>query len=445
MKTYPHKTPWLSTAQAVIGLVLLGAFFFGKALPGWSTTSGATLLFGLSLLSIVLALRTFFSLSEYVLIPKSALVWNVIGNGLTFSVVSVINLWGDPDALTPWQQSITSVFGSSLLLMGFIAALLMYVFQSPVARRLREHADLEAMFIPGDKAVFTPPDSHVAEGNFQDSLLQASPAVIQMAEQILEQVRSDATAAAPELVKVKTAVVIPTSYLEEHGICVVEDGAATIHAGRKSGNELVFDLNKAPLELADRAVCETDPSIRQLIGYGVIYDMTTDRFFVYRRGKEGQEARLRDWSLGVGGHVDTLPEEGVSLIEHLKAELYREFVEEVSFNKPDYLKYYLNGVFEQKLFDYLVDNSDEVGRVHLGLLVILTIRDPSWIGELEAGNVEDGCWMTLEELQNSDLVFENWSMLAIQYLADTWPNTTHDPLQILSLSAVLDTATKAKA
>jgi predicted NUDIX family phosphoesterase len=70
--------------------------------------------------------------------------------------------------------------------------------------------------------------------------------------------------------------------------------------------ELPAGFFRLKTSLEDRATCETDPSLLQLLPYVLIHREDTEQYFVYCRGKGGEEARLHgNLSLGIGGHVDT--------------------------------------------------------------------------------------------------------------------------------------------
>jgi predicted NUDIX family phosphoesterase len=168
-----------------------------------------------------------------------------------------------------------------------------------------------------------------------------------------------------------------------------------------------FDI---PTYLVDRAVCETDTATLQLLPYMVIMD-ENDRIFSYQRGKAGDEARLRGLSIGVGGHVDEEVNSsiGYSLQKLLISEARREVTEEVSVNPR-----YLNIDFTR----LLIDPTNDVGRVHLGLLAVIHIDSSEHLGDLEKDIITEGKWLTIAELTAPGVYsrLENWSKLAITML-----------------------------
>ena len=165
--------------------------------------------------------------------------------------------------------------------------------------------------------------------------------------------------------------------------------------------------------MADRAVCETDESTLQLLPYVVVTD-GAGRVLTYRRGRAGGEGRLHDLrSVGLGGHVDTAPNayfEGPSLMPHLREEACRELAEEARLTPMPW------ELVERGL---IVDPTNPVGRVHLGILMTYQAH-PEEVAQMayEAGAVDDARWMTLDELAGPDELgrLEPWSKIAVGYL-----------------------------
>ncbi|WP_018970139.1 hypothetical protein [Rubritalea marina] len=113
----------------------------------------------------------------------------------------------------------------------------------------------------------------------------------------------------------------------------------------------------------DRGAAEEDPSHKQLIPYVLI--RLNGKFVHYSRGKAGGEARLHaKRSMGIGGHIN--PEDERE--DHLGYETYmagveREIAEEVV----------IDGTYTQKIIGLLNDDSNEVGKVHLGVVHLFDV------------------------------------------------------------------------
>lgn len=153
----------------------------------------------------------------------------------------------------------------------------------------------------------------------------------------------------------------------------------------------------------DRATAEDDPTHKQLIPYVLI--RLDDKFIHYSRSKAGGEARLHaKRSLGIGGHIN--PEDKRE--DHLGLETYtagveREIAEEVI----------IDGTYTQKIIGLLNDDSNEVGKVHLGVVHLFDITGENVCSNEDA--IADLQLGTIDELQGKfHESLETWS----QFCAD---------------------------
>ena len=206
-------------------------------------------------------------------------------------------------------------------------------------------------------------------------------------------------------------------------------------------------LTQAPEEflrlatrLEDRATCETDPSLLQLLPYVLIHRSDTNEYFTYCRGKGGNEARLHgNLSIGIGGHVDTDvprvaidPEDTVNLLnqadlyatslqDHLNFTAFKEITEELGIqfafdDKDD--KANANLIDPRQLSwtgALIYDDTNSVGQVHLGLLFTISIPNADSLGSAEVGVIEGSQWNSLATLKASAIYdrLENWSKVLI--------------------------------
>ena len=105
-----------------------------------------------------------------------------------------------------------------------------------------------------------------------------------------------------------------------------------------------------------RSVMETDPTYKQIIPY-MIFEYA-DSYFLMERKATASEQRLKSkLSLGIGGHIRQKDIEGGSIFDWAK----REFQEEVAYD----------GSLTIEPLGVLNDDSDAVGQVHLGLILLL--------------------------------------------------------------------------
>ena len=179
--------------------------------------------------------------------------------------------------------------------------------------------------------------------------------------------------------------------------------------------ENLISVAEQELIIAPRKGLESDETFRQLLPYVMVTDkneLGETRYAVYRRTKTVGESRLvGKASIGFGGHVDLADVETypgypsvVNLSETLDLASIRELEEEVDFSEGSY--------YSREPFGLLVDDSDEVGRCHLGLVQRLEIFEGKVHG-LRESELEWVGMMTIEELQECDLDFENWSRILI--------------------------------
>ena len=166
-------------------------------------------------------------------------------------------------------------------------------------------------------------------------------------------------------------------------------------------------LRSAGLWLGPRDMLEVDPRFRQLIPYVLI--QVGDRFVRYTRTSDGGEARLHQLkSIGFGGHVDlsdlVTGENSVDLDATLRRAAVREMEEELG--DLDYIDREWQGI--------LVENGTEVGRVHIGLVEIWTLRTPPQKLAEKALDALTLC--TVDELKRCREQLEKWSDMLLDHL-----------------------------
>lgn len=170
------------------------------------------------------------------------------------------------------------------------------------------------------------------------------------------------------------------------------------------------------LVLGCRESLEKDESNRQFILYAV--PMRSNgrtgkaEFFAYRRGKGVGEGRLLgNVSVGIGGHVDLADvvhsESVINLNSTIGIALTREIKEEVKFS---------GGECELDLFSagLLLDDSNEVGRVHLGVVMGLLLPDHIDMDCAEP-ELDTLGFMTAEELLSGTYPLENWTRIVLEH------------------------------
>lgn len=156
-----------------------------------------------------------------------------------------------------------------------------------------------------------------------------------------------------------------------------------------------------------RAPAETNPELKQIIPYVVL--VHEGRVLHYVRGKKAGEQRLvAKGSIGIGGHMND-HDEGLFALDRAAydAGVQREVTEELR----------LGAKFTNRAVALLNDDSNEVGRVHLGVVHVF---------RLDSADVQKG------EAMITDLQFLDRAQLAARRDAmETWSQICCDHLDRL--------------
>ncbi len=150
-----------------------------------------------------------------------------------------------------------------------------------------------------------------------------------------------------------------------------------------------------------RGDVENDPTFLQIIPYVVFRH--AGRYFLTHRLRASSEKRLRkQYSLGVGGHINPGDLEGGDpILDGLK----REWEEEVVYD----------GTFEARLLGLLNEDSSPVSKVHLGVVFLVDGDSPN-ISIRETDKLA-GELLTLDEMRMFYLAMESWSQIVYDTLA----------------------------
>jgi predicted NUDIX family phosphoesterase len=165
-------------------------------------------------------------------------------------------------------------------------------------------------------------------------------------------------------------------------------------------------LNKTHQAFHPRSLMETDPAYKQIIPYLIF--KYQNRYFLMERKASASEQRLKSkLTLGIGGHIrkeDIYPSTGSgrtggSIFDWAR----REFYEEVNYR----------GSFTIKPLGILNDDSNEVGKVHVGFVFLLE-------GDSDAISIKS-------ELKSGSLLTKK-QCLAIKDRMETWSQMVVDQL-----------------
>lgn len=155
--------------------------------------------------------------------------------------------------------------------------------------------------------------------------------------------------------------------------------------GEKAYNKVIADnqvddVNNTKPYLKDKEVFVSgDSNYRQLLPYTVFKDKEENKYYTYKRSSKVGETRLiGNASIGWGGHIDLVDVDynpTTSIID-LSGTIFqsslRELGEEIHLSRT-ITEHVLDGDIKQIFFGLLNDNSDEVGKLHLGVVMIYEV------------------------------------------------------------------------
>ena len=150
-----------------------------------------------------------------------------------------------------------------------------------------------------------------------------------------------------------------------------------------------------------RAAAETNPELKQIIPYVLL--VHGDRVFHYVRGKKAGEQRLvAKGSVGIGGHMND-GDEGLFALDGdaYNGAVQREVAEEIFIETP----------YKNRVVALLNDDSNEVGKVHLGVVHIFHL-DAEAARKREQMITEAG-FLSIAELRARRDALETWSQLCV--------------------------------
>ena len=187
------------------------------------------------------------------------------------------------------------------------------------------------------------------------------------------------------------------------------------------------------LVIREREALETDPTYRQLLPYVLVEQVGLDgvtRYTPYRRTKQVGEARLAgNVSVGFGGHIDLSDvyiddKSCIGLQETIASAAARELVEELCIAIDGLV---LTEAEKEDLFFYapvsplrmsgyfILDNANDVGRVHVGLVFIARLP-ANFSVSCQETELQSMTAMTARELLDADLPLEPWTRIILSEL-----------------------------
>jgi predicted NUDIX family phosphoesterase len=163
-------------------------------------------------------------------------------------------------------------------------------------------------------------------------------------------------------------------------------------------------LERANNFFTPRAAAETNPELKQIIPYVLL--VHEGRVLHYVRGKKAGEQRLvAKGSIGIGGHMND-HDEGLFALDRAAydAGVQREVGEELR----------LGTTYTQRAVALLNDDSNEVGRVHLGVVHVFQLATAD-VAKGEA-MITDLAFLDRAQLAARRDSMETWSQICFDHL-----------------------------
>jgi len=151
-------------------------------------------------------------------------------------------------------------------------------------------------------------------------------------------------------------------------------------------------------EFLPRSLMERDQVYKQIIPY-LVFNYQ-DRYFLMQRRSKSSEQRLRSkYSLGIGGHIRQEDIKNADVASWAR----REFHEEVDYK----------GSVSIEFLGVLNDDSNDVGKVHIGFVYLLKGDKPDICVKQE---LQSGTLLTLQECEEYYDAMENWTQIVFDFL-----------------------------
>ena len=151
-------------------------------------------------------------------------------------------------------------------------------------------------------------------------------------------------------------------------------------------------------EFMPRTIAETSFDYKQIIPYLVFQHQDT-LFVMQRKGTASEQRLANKYSLGIGGHLREEDITGKTLFDWAR----REFEEEVNYS----------GSLDITPLGVLNDDSNDVGKVHIGFVFLLKgdSANISIKSELQSGEL-----LSFEECKTKYHAMETWSQFVFDFL-----------------------------
>jgi predicted NUDIX family phosphoesterase len=200
-------------------------------------------------------------------------------------------------------------------------------------------------------------------------------------------------------VQTERVLVVPTKVFHRLG-----HFQGFLGGGPEVGRYLDELLSPEHTSYRPRSEMEDDPGFKQLIPYVIFQHTSSDgtaSLFQYTRGRGQGEKRLHaKRSIGVGGHISST-DAGADLDPYEEG-MRRELDEEVVVDTP----------YRADCVGLINDDETEVGRVHLGVVHLLTVESAAV--RPREDDIVDAGFQPLADLLDQLDQFETWSQICLK-------------------------------
>ncbi len=172
---------------------------------------------------------------------------------------------------------------------------------------------------------------------------------------------------------------------------------------------LSFDFRKyldiiednASAKFVKRADAEQNPKYKQIIPYAII--SFHNEVFSYRRGKLMNESRLLgNYSIGIGGHISN---KDMNFFDRTYNQgMRREVDEEIRFDCQ----------YSQEVVAVINDDTDDVGRVHFGVVHLFRVDAPRVVPKEKS--INEAKFVDVKVIKDNIEKYENWSRICANEL-----------------------------
>jgi len=202
--------------------------------------------------------------------------------------------------------------------------------------------------------------------------------------------------------------------VEEQILCFKRE-ILRAHPAKTFYDEGLWHEILARLEPKARSVAEHDYDTKQLVVYVLVKHGET--FLNYQRTPKTTETRLKAlYSIGIGGHVNVDDQIQPTLFGANEA-AWKDFVlKAVRREVSEEVQIEWANAQEPRLICFVNDDSNDVGKVHFGVVFVVKLAKPSAAlrGERGIGKLS---FRTLPELISMRDTMETWSQLLVDFLA----------------------------